>query len=294
MSGSVELPSPHTWHSLVSLAVREDLGSGDITTALVVPEEALGEAQLEARQALVVCGLPVARQVLDAVEPALEFEPTLAEGDAAPRGSVLARIRGPLRGLLAAERVMLNFLMRMSGVASWTRDFVRAVEGTQARIVDTRKTLPGWRSLDKYACAVGGAWNHRVGLYDGILLKDNHIAAAGGVALAVKAARSGAPPQFRVQVEVESEEDAMHAIEAGADFLLLDNWSPEALAATVPRLREHALLEASGGVNIDNVRAYAESGVSRISIGALTHSAPAADLALELCMGGPGAGGRTA
>ena len=214
MSGSPELPSPHTWHPLVLLAIREDLGPGDVTSALVIPEDAVGEARIEARQELVVCGLPVAQHVFESLDPALAFAPEFAEGDLAPAGDVLARVRGPLRGILAAERVALNFLMRISGVATCARTFVNAVAGTGARIVDTRKTLPGWRGLDKYACAVGGAENHRLGLYDGILLKDNHVAAAGGVAAAVKAAQNGAPAQLRVQVEVESEDDAMRAIEA--------------------------------------------------------------------------------
>ena len=294
MRDSLELPSPHTWHPLVLLAIREDLGSGDVTSTLVIPEAQEGEAQIEARQDLVVCGLAVAQRVLEAVDPALVLAPRLADGDRASRGDVLAQVRGPLRSILAAERVALNFLMRLSGVATLTRVFVDTVAGTGARIVDTRKTLPGSRSLDKYACAVGGAENHRVGLYDGILLKDNHVAAAGGVAAAVKAARHGAPSHLRVQVEVESEDEAMQAIEAGADFLLLDNWSPEVLGEAVPRLREHALLEASGGITLANVKAFADTGISRISIGALTHSAAAADIALEITPGGPAAGGRTA
>jgi nicotinate-nucleotide pyrophosphorylase (carboxylating) len=172
--------------------------------------------------------------------------------------------------------------MRMCGVASTTRRFTAAVEGTGAAIVDTRKTLPGWRALDKYATAIGGAQNHRVGLFDGILLKDNHIAAAGGVALAVKTARAAAPANLRVQVEVESEQEALEAVEAGADFLLLDNCTPAQVREIAERLQDRALLEVSGGVTLDNVREFAEAGVQRISIGALTHSAPAADVALEL------------
>jgi nicotinate-nucleotide pyrophosphorylase (carboxylating) len=170
----------------------------------------------------------------------------------------------------------------MCGVATLSRRYVEAVAGTGAEIVDTRKTLPGWRALDKYAVATGGATNHRVGLFDGILLKDNHVAIAGGVVPAVKAALANAPAGLRVQVEVESETDAVAAVEAGADFLLLDNCPPPVLRAIVDRLQGRALLEASGGVHLENVREVAETGVGRISIGALTHSAPAADLALEI------------
>jgi nicotinate-nucleotide pyrophosphorylase (carboxylating) len=172
--------------------------------------------------------------------------------------------------------------MRMCGVASWTRRFVDAVAGTGVRIVDTRKTLPGWRSLDKYATEVGGASNHRAGLYDGILLKDNHVAIAGGVGLAVKAALAAAPASLRVSVEVESEAQAVEAVESGADYLLLDNRTLPEMRAISALLAERAQLEATGGVHLDNVREIAETGVHRISIGALTHSAPAADVALEI------------
>ena len=183
---------------------------------------------------------------------------------------------------LAAERTALNFLGRTSGIATHTRRFVNAVAGTGARIVDTRKTLPGWRSLDKYATAIGGGVNHRMGLYDGILLKDNHVAAAGGVELAVKNALSRAPAALRVQVEVENLEQARAAVEAGADFLLLDNMSPRAMREVVDEFAHRAILEATGGVGLENVREIADTGVHRISIGALTHSAPSADVAREL------------
>jgi nicotinate-nucleotide pyrophosphorylase (carboxylating) len=182
--------------------------------------------------------------------------------------------------------------MRLCGVATLTRRYVEAVAGTGAEIVDTRKTLPGWRALDKYAVATGGASNHRVGLYDGILLKDNHVAIAGGVVPAVKAALAGAPAGLRVQIEVESESDAIAAVEAGADFLLLDNCPPSVLRAIADRLAGRALLEASGGVQLGNLREVAETGVHRISIGALTHSAPAADLALEIAPDDPDGGDR--
>jgi len=286
MLAPVELPAPRTWRALVERALDEDLGPGDATSALVVPADAVAPGVIEARQELGVCGLEVARAVFAALEPRLAFEPAAADGEEIAAGSVLARVRGPLRALLAGERTALNFLQRMCGIATFTRRYVEAVAGTGAEIVDTRKTLPGWRTLDKYATAVGGARNHRVGLYDGILLKDNHVAFAGGVVPAVKAALAAAPAGLRVQVEVESEEDAQAAVDAGADFLLLDNCSLDVLRRIAARLRGVALLEASGGVTLANVRAVAETGVQRISIGALTHSAPAADVALELTLGG--------
>src|SRR6267142_1210777 len=225
MLAPVELPRPRTWRALVERALDEDLGPGDVTSALVVPADAEAPGVIEARQDLVVCGLEVARAVFAALEPRLAFEPAAADGEEVAAGSVLARVRGPLRALLAGERTALNFLQRMCGIATFTRRDGEAVAGTGAEIVDTRKTLPGWRTLDKYATAVGGARNHRAGLYDGILLKDNHVAFAGGVVPAVKAALAAAPASLRVQVEVESEEDAQAAVDAGAEFILLDDCS---------------------------------------------------------------------
>jgi nicotinate-nucleotide pyrophosphorylase (carboxylating) len=281
-------PPRASWQPLLERALAEDLGSGDATSNATLPQGALGEAVVEARAELVVCGLPIAEAVFAAVDPALEVKRERAEGETcapAARGAEalpLLRVRGSLRAILAAERTALNFLQRMCGVATWTRRFVRAVEGTGCRMLDTRKTIPGWRVLDKYATAVGGAVNHRIGLYDGILIKDNHVAAAGGVEAAVRAARAAAPPGLRIQVEVESLEQAEAALAAGAEWLLLDNRTPDELRALVAKLRGRAVLEASGGVTLESVRAIAETGVDYVSVGALTHSAPAADLALEI------------
>jgi nicotinate-nucleotide pyrophosphorylase (carboxylating) len=282
MKGPVDPPPERAWRELLRLALEEDVGPGDATTPLVISADRVGRAIVEARSPLVVCGLDLAEATFRALDPEAGCRRPVAEGAEAAAGAPLLEVTGRLVGLLAAERTALNFLMRTCGVASFTRRFVEAVAGTGATIVDTRKTLPGWRVLDKYATAVGGARNHRVGLFDGILLKDNHVAAAGGVALAVKTALAGAPANLRVQVEVESLEDAVAAVEAGADFLLLDNQTPDQARAIVERLAGRALLEISGGVTLDNVRAMAETGVQRISIGALTHSAPAADVALEI------------
>ena len=228
MKGPVEPPPTRAWSALLHLALDEDIGPGDVTTAVATPEDRAGTAVVEARQTLVVCGLEVAAAAFREVDPTLVFEPCHRDGELAAAGEPLAHVRGSLRSILTAERTALNFLMRLCGVATHTRRFVEAAAGTGVEIVDTRKTLPGWRVLDKYACAVGGARNHRLGLYDGVLLKDNHIAAAGGVAPAVKSALAATPANLRVQVEVESEDDAVAAVEAGADFLLLDNQSPAA------------------------------------------------------------------
>ncbi len=294
MSAPPALPPQHTWRPLLELALAEDLGPGDLTTPLVVEADRTGTAVIESRQDLVVCGLDIAAEVFRAIDPDLGFEFRTRDGARARAGEPLAVVTGRMRAILAGERTALNFLARLCGVSTWTRRFVDAVEGTGVHIVDTRKTLPGWRSLDKYATAVGGAVNHRTGLYDGILLKDNHIALAGGVELAVKAALATAPPGIRIQVEVESEDQAVAAVEAGADFLLLDNREPEELRRIAQRVGERALLEASGGVVLENLRAVAETGVGRIAIGSLTHSAPGADVALEIRGGVPAPGGATA
>jgi nicotinate-nucleotide pyrophosphorylase (carboxylating) len=286
MTSTPSLPPRASWLPLVELALSEDIGSGDITTRISISAGAEGRARIESRQPLVVCGLAVAEEVFHQVEPKLRFEAQVADGESVGGDTALAIVSGPVRGILAAERTALNFLARLCGIASFTRRFVEAVRETRAAIVDTRKTLPGWRALDKYAVAVGGGTNHRFGLYDGILLKDNHIAAAGGVEAAVKAARTRAPAGLRVQVEVQSDQEAEAAIGAGADFLLLDNCPPQRIEQIVERWGDRVLLEASGGIHLENLRSYAETGVARISIGALTHSPPAADLALEMMPGG--------
>jgi nicotinate-nucleotide pyrophosphorylase (carboxylating) len=279
---SATLPPRSSWLPLVERALAEDLGSGDATSNACLPASLEVEAEIEARAPLVVCGLEIAAACFAAVDARVRFTPLRRDGDFVSQPGAIARISGAGRSLLAAERSALNFLGRLCGIASLTRRYVEAVAGTGARILDTRKTLPGWRALDKYAVAVGGGTNHRFGLFDALLIKDNHVSAAGGVAQAVKAARSGAAPHLTLQVEVETLEQAAEAVEAGADLLLLDNRSPEELRAYVARFGSRLPLEASGGVTLQNVRAFAEAGVQRISIGALTHSAPAADVALEV------------
>jgi len=275
-------PPASSWRELLRRALAEDIGPGDLTSDLTLAADLEIEAVMTAGSELVVCGLEIAASAFAEVDPLIRFAAAAEEGASASPGDSLALVSGPARGILAAERTALNFVGRMSGVATTTRDFVRRVAGTGAKIVDTRKTLPGWRVLDKYAVATAGGTNHRSGLFDAVLIKDNHIAAAGGVAAAVKAARAGAPAHLWLQVEVESEQEAEAALEAGADSLLLDNRSPEELRRLVARFGARTTLEASGGVDLATVRRIAETGVHRISIGALTHSAPWADVSLEV------------
>ena len=278
-------PSPpplRSWQTLLELALAEDIGPGDVTSQLVIAPEARGPARIEARQPLVVCGLFAAQEVFERIDPQISVDSRCAEGEQVAAGRVLMRVDGSLRAILAAERTALNFLGRLCGIATWTRRHVRAVADTGSRIVDTRKTLPGWRVLEKFAVAAGGGANHRFALYDGILLKDNHIAAAGGVKAAVEVALARAPAGLRVQIEVESLQQAEEACRAGADFLLLDNCTPEQVREIVVRCGDRALLEASGGITLENLRRYAETGVPRISLGAITHSARSSDVALEL------------
>lgn len=279
------LPPVQTWRRLLELALEEDVGPGDLTTRAIVAPEHRATAVIEARAPIVCCGVDIAAAVMKALDPDARIERAAPEGSRVEPGEPLCQVSGRMRALLVAERTALNFLQRLSGVATHTRRFVEAVAGTGARIVDTRKTLPGWRVLDKYATATGGAVNHRMGLFDGILIKDNHRALAGGVAPAVKAALAAAPAGVRVQVEVETLEDAVIACDTGADFLLLDNCTPEVLTAIVATVGSRASLEASGGITLKNARTIAETGVERISIGALTHSAPAADVSLEILPG---------
>jgi len=279
MNASGALPPVESWEWLVDAALREDIGSGDATSrALLHPSES-GRGSIVARHPIVVAGLPIAQLVFERCFARLEF--AVDDGERVEAGAALAHVSGAATALLTAERTALNFLQRLCGVASYTSRFTEAVTGTRARICDTRKTTPGWRVLEKYAVRCGGGVNHRMGLFDGVLIKDNHIASVGSIKCAVTRARQNAPFGLRVQVEIESLDGAREAVEAGADSLLADNQSPEALAEIVRWIGGRVPVEATGGVTLETVRAYADTGVDRISIGALTHSAPAVDLSLE-------------
>ena len=260
--------------------LREDLGQGDLTSLLVVPEDLEGEAVILAKEGGVLAGLWVAERVFALADPRTAFTPLVAEGARVAVGTEVARVRGPLRGILAGERLALNLLQRLSGIATLTRAYVEALAGTKAQILDTRKTTPGLRALEKYAVRVGGGRNHRYGLFDGILLKENHVRAAGGVGEAVRRAKARAPHYLKVEVEVRSLEELEEALEAGADLILLDNFPLEALREAVRRVGGRVPLEASGNMTLERAKAAAEAGVDYVSVGALTHSAKALDLSL--------------
>lgn len=280
-----ELQSVNFDLEMVRQALREDIGAGDATTLATVPEAAVAAAVMVAREPLVACGLPVCEAVFKEVSAAVAVERRTEDGQHAKRGQVLLRVSGPARAILTAERVALNFAQRLSGVASLTARFVEAVAGTKARILDTRKTTPGWRQLEKYAVTQGGGVNHRFGLFDRILIKDNHLAALrleppNAIEAAVRRARD-AYPRLEVEVEADTLEQVEQALLARADTILLDNMGVEDLRAAVWLINGRARTEASGGVSLPSVRAIAETGVDFISVGALTHSARASDIALD-------------
>lgn len=270
----------------VDAALREDLGEGDVTTLATVPEAATATALMRARQSLTVAGLDFAGEAFHQLSPQVNVGRRVEEGERVEPGGVLLEVVGPVRAILSAERVALNFVQRLSGVATRTAAFVQAVEGLSTRILDTRKTTPGWRRFEKYAVACGGGTNHRFGLFDMVLIKDNHLAAVAGgepnpVACAVSRARR-LYPDLKVEVEADTLEQVEQAVAAGADFILLDNMDCETLRAAVRRVAGRSQLEASGGVTLETVRGIAETGVDFISVGGLTHSAPAVDIGLDL------------
>ena len=261
----------------VRLALEEDVGTGDVTSAATIPEDARATAVMVARQPLVLAGVAFAEAAFDASKTTCHIK----DGERAPKGAKLLAVEGKARSILTAERVALNFVQRLSGIATLTRQFVDAVRGTGAKILDTRKTTPGWRRFEKYAVHCGGGQNHRFGLFDMVLIKDNHLAAVGGdITVAVQAARKKSPA-LKIEVEADTLEQAGAAAEAGADIILLDNMTLEQLRAAVKLIASRCKTEASGGVTLATVRHIAETGVDYISVGALTHSAPAVDIALD-------------
>jgi nicotinate-nucleotide pyrophosphorylase (carboxylating) len=264
----------------VASALAEDVGEGDVTTEVTVSADARGTAQLLVKEPGVVCGLEVAAAVFAAIDRDVHFEPLVEEGSRVDGTTAVAAVTGPLRAILTGERVALNFVARLSGIATLTRRYVDAVEGTGAAILDTRKTTPGLRLLEKHAVATGGGRNHRVGLFDAVLIKDNHLRAAGSVAVAVERAR--AATELPIEVECDTLNQVAEALETGADAILLDNMTPAELREAVALARGRARLEASGGITLENVREVAETGVDEISIGALTHSARSLDVSLEV------------
>jgi nicotinate-nucleotide pyrophosphorylase (carboxylating) len=284
----IESPiTPERWlETLVRLALAEDVGAGDATTLATVAPDARGRARVVAKQTLVAAGVEAALAVFHACDPELVVTTPVADGDRVLPDEDVLLVSGRLPPILTGERTALNFLGRLSGVATLTRHFVDAVHGTGARILDTRKTTPGWRSLEKAAVRAGGGFNHRMGLYDFVLVKDNHVAAAGGVTAAVQRVRTSQAATLPLEVEVTSLDELEEALRLRVKRVLLDNLSPETMAEAVRRAHrlgpERPELEASGNVTLENVRAVAETGVDWISVGALTHSAPSADLSLRV------------
>ncbi len=272
---------PLQYDAILQTSLSEDIGAGDVTTQFTVPADAQSRGILLAKANGVIAGLPVACRTFTLLDPSVNVACLVGEGTQVAPGTILATLEGSAHSLLSAERVALNLLQRMSGVATMTRRFVDAVAGTTARIVDTRKTTPGLRILEKYAVRVGGGYNHRFGLSDAILIKDNHLAAGGGVRATVERARALAPHTMRIEVECKTLAQVEEAIVAKADVILLDNMSLAMLTEAVERVNKRALTEASGGVNLQTVTEIAHTGVDIISVGALTHSAPALDISLD-------------
>lgn len=279
----IALPPRHIIAANVAAALAEDIGEND-WTAQLIPAGKLGVARVIARQSAVICGKPWFDEVFHQVDPDARIDWKIAEGDRVEAGTLLCEISGQARSLLTAERSALNFLQMLSAVASETRCYVDAVAGTGARIHDTRKTLPGLRRAQKYAVLVGGGCNQRIGLYDGILIKENHIMAAGSITAALEAAREIAPSHVTIQIEVENLTELNEALAAGATSVLLDNMSNDDMREAVSRSRGKAVLEASGGIEMATIRAIAETGVDRISIGKLTKDVIAVDLSMRFQM----------
>jgi nicotinate-nucleotide pyrophosphorylase (carboxylating) len=269
-----------TLERIVHAALAEDIGGGDVTTEATVPEDATGTAELLVKEPGVVCGLRAAEATFRALDPEIQFEAFTADGDVVDAPTVVARVSGSERAILTGERVALNFLGRLSGIATLTRRYVQAIDGTGAAVLDTRKTTPGLRALEKYAVVAGGGRNHRFGLDDAVLVKDNHLRAAGSIAAAVELVRGAT--DLPVEVECDTLDQVREALGAGVDAILLDNMSLEQLRRAVVLAGGRARLEASGGVSLDTIRPIAETGVDEISVGALTHSARALDVSLEL------------
>ena len=266
---------------LIEMALREDITSEDVSTNAVMPEYRKGKVQLLCKQDGVICGLDVFARTFELLDPATETKFFVRDGDEVKKGELLAEVTGDIRVLLSGERVALNYLQRMSGIATYTRAMAKLLEGTKTKLLDTRKTTPNMRVFEKYAVRVGGGNNHRFNLSDGVLLKDNHIGAAGGVAAAVKAAKAYAPFVRKIEIEVETLDQLKEALDAGADIVMLDNMPPEDMAEAVRLTRGRAETECSGNVTKENIARLTKLGVDYISSGALTHSAPILDVSMK-------------
>jgi nicotinate-nucleotide pyrophosphorylase (carboxylating) len=272
----------HIIRGLIQIALEEDIGTGDVTTAAVLTGAEAGKAKAIAKADIVVAGIDVFREAFLFLDNSMQFTGYCEDGHSVEKGEVLAEISGLLGSILTAERVALNLFQRMCGIATFTRRYVDEIKGTRAKILDTRKTAPGLRYFDKYAVRIGGGFNHRFGLYDGVLIKDNHIAAAGGISRALDRVRGRFPHTLKVEIEVKNLQEVEEALISGADVIMLDNMSIDDMRMSVASVNGKVPLEASGNVTLANVRQIAETGVDFISVGALTHSVPASDISLMI------------
>jgi nicotinate-nucleotide pyrophosphorylase (carboxylating) len=268
--------------TIIDTALREDIGSGDITTSSIIDSSLKGKAHLVAKEEILLAGINIFAKVFSRLDPEIVVECFYNDGDVIPSGARIGTVTGSMRGMLTAERTALNFLQHLSGIATLTRQYVKKTDTSTVRVIDTRKTTPGLRILEKYAVRMGGGFNHRFGLFDGILIKDNHIAAAGSISEAVKKVRATAPHTLKIEIEVEDIKGLEEAIEAGADAILLDNMSVKEMEEAVVIAKKRVLLEASGGITLETVEAIAKTGVNLISVGAITHSARSVDISLEV------------
>ena len=285
-------PAPGSWSPgleasgivkrLVDLALEEDLATGDITTDPLVPPDRTGEAVIKAKENLLVAGMDMVRLVFDVLDPNISLDILCPDGARVKPGDIMARLTGRLRPLLWGERTALNFLQRLCGIATHTHNYVQETQGLDVKLVDTRKTTPGWRLLEKYAVRVGGAANHRMGLFDGVLIKDNHIVAAGGITQAVTLARQGVPHMLRIEVEVATMEELQEALDVKADVIMLDNMNKDQIRQAVAMIDGNALVEVSGGIKKETIREMAQAGVNILSCGALTHGARAVDISMKI------------
>jgi nicotinate-nucleotide pyrophosphorylase (carboxylating) len=272
----------HSLRDLIDRALQEDIGSGDITTDTLVDPLICGLGQIVAKERLVIAGLDVAAQVYRRLDPQVDFQTAHQDGDWIETGDIVVAVKGKLRALLSAERTALNFLQRLSGIATHVRSFVEATGGLPVRLVDTRKTTPGLRVLEKYAVRIGGAFNHRIGLFDGILIKDNHIAACGGISESIRRLRRAAHHLLKIEVEVSDLAGVAEAVDAGADVIMLDNMTLPQIEEAVQAIGGRALVEVSGRISADQLERLSKTGIDIISVGALTHSARSVDLSMRI------------
>lgn len=271
-----------TTQQLIEMALQEDIGPGDITTDNLIAPNLKGNGVVIAKEPLVLAGLNVAKQAFQKLDPHIRFKPLFKDGDTINDAEVIVEMEGKLCALLKGERTALNFLQHLSGIATCVRSYIDEISGKPVRLVDTRKTTPGWRVLEKYAVRMGGAYNHRMGLYDGVLIKDNHIAAYGGIGKAIECIRTHVSHLVKIEVEVSELEQVEEALDAGADVVMLDNMNIDQIKAAVKRIDRRAVVEVSGGVTKDRLRSLADTGVDIISVGALTHSARCVDISMRI------------